>query len=190
MPHPYGDINPFATPPPGVDYRNAVSASPGFHLELLARIKATFQEMRALASPPDDEVADVLGEVRAIEKLLGDWRRGLTVETPKVEGKAYRVTETREATRTYNTAAILVAAARGRSLDVVIRELIAANAAKLEFLWKPKAGGGLARYFADQGLELRIVGHAVVDDGSIDGPHVGEVWATKSSVDAAKQKED
>lgn len=151
-----------------------LNETPTIHLELLARIKQIIVDMRLLPAPPDTEIADVLGEVRHLETMLGDWRRSLLVETPKVEGDNYKVEETRKATRSYNTAGILIAAAHGRPLDETILELRDQDVVRLQWQWSK-----LNRYFADHRLELRVAkGFEIPDDGNLDGPHVGEVWET------------
>lgn len=156
---------------------------PETHLELLASIRRMALALTKMPAPPDDRVADVLGETRSVETLLADWRRSLLVETPQVEGEVYEVVEQRRAVRTFNVAAILMTAATERPMPETLRDLIAEDVLRIQPQWTK-----LNRYFSDHGLELRIAkGKATVDDGDIDGPHVGEVWHTETKLIPKKE---
>lgn len=149
------------------------------HLAYLADIRAMIHELISLPAPAEEKVADIVGEVRALEVRLGEWRRGLvkeaTAEGESVEGSGYALAVGHKAKRTYNTTGILHAAAQGRTLDVTLRDMIAEKAVRLEWLWQPRGGGGVPAYFVKRRLELRIVG-GEVEDGDLNAPHVGEVW--------------
>lgn len=185
MTDPYDNPEPFVTPPasppPEAATRNDVV--PQTHLELLESIRRMTLALTRMPVPADSRVADVLGETRSIEMLLAEWRRSLLVETPQVEGEIYEVVEQRRAVRTFNVAAILTTAAAERPMPETLRELIDEDVLRIQPQWTK-----LNRYFADHGLELRIAkGKATVDDGDIDGPHVGEVWHTETKLIPKKE---
>jgi hypothetical protein len=55
-------------------------------------LKAAVKAITRL-SVPDDEVADLLGEVQAIRGRLIEWEKALLAESPTSVGKAYRITD-------------------------------------------------------------------------------------------------
>lgn len=149
------------------------------HQGVLTDIRALVNVLIALPTPTDERVADIIGETRAIEVLLTEWRRGLVVEATAegetVEGEGYRVTVGHKATRSYNTAGLL--AAVNPDTHQALRSLRAAGAVELKWRWTQ-----LRRFFASERLELRVVPREVGDDGDLDGPHVGEVWSDTATL--------
>ena len=139
------------------------------HLAYLADIRAMIHELISLPAPAEEKVADIVGEVRALEVRLGEWRRGLLVETPEGEGVNYRVTTGHKATRSYNTAAILYAIDGDPAR--ALRTLRAADVVRLQWRWSQ-----LQRFFASTGRDLVVTNHEITDSGEIDGPMVGQVW--------------
>lgn len=146
-------------------------------LEALERAAAEVCRMAV----PEEQTADTSGRIRKVERDLGTFRLGLMREVGAQRGENYAVTETREATRTYNLPAILKSVMT--ALDCgpweALRQMRDAGAVKLEVTWKPKVGQGLSQFFAARHIGLRL---GTVDDAtaeSPDGPHVGEHWDTK-----------
>jgi len=139
------------------------------HLRYLDDIKTMVNELISLPAPADSRVPDILGEVRALEVKLAEWRRSLRAETPDVGGEKYKLETTRKAVRSYNTAAILYAV--NPDPGVALRELRQYDAVRLQWRWSE-----LKKFFSLTGRELRVVPREVLETGEIDAPMVGEKW--------------
>ena len=165
--HPNGDLS----LAPDASWQEAIGA-----LRFVVRI------IENVAVPPDDEVADFLGQIRAAEVRLATYRQGLVAETPAVEGAEYRIEETRRAKRTYSTWGIVLTYGDHRDSTALeaIRELVHQDVMRVSWHWT-----NLKNLFRDEGIELVVIRGEVTPD-QVD-VHVGEVWETKSGV---KPKEE
>ena len=112
---------------------------------------------------------DELGRLdRAIRSLTEIKRTSLAELEAPVDGKEYKVTESRSAKRSYNSAAIIASLSRA---DIGVKDILNSDAARLSWRWTE-----LKRLFNQANLPLTTIGHEVEDLGEIDEPHVGEVW--------------
>lgn len=127
----------------------------------------------------DEDVADFTGLIRAEEVRLADFRRLLLSETAPAEGKAYRVVESRSATRSYNTARILSDFMEdGSDMLTTMFELMRTGALKLEWKWTKLKGE-----FEKRDVSMVVASHEIDEDSAdLESPHVGEVWSTSTSV--------
>jgi len=133
-----------------------------------------------------DSIADALGEIRAVEVSLAKWRQTLAAETPAEEGDAYEVKETKKAVRSFSLAPILhsvLSANPNVSPFETLMDMIESKAAKLTFTWR-----NLQAFFYAHNIELRVAQHEIIDDGDVDGPHVGVVYRTETRI--VPKKED
>lgn len=131
---------------------------------------------KALPLPAEGAEADWLGRVTAIIRTLNEKKLTVLDELPgPVDGDEYRVVEANTAKRSYNTAAILARfAAKGYDLT----DLIGMRAAQLEWRWTQ-----LKRAAAQADVDLEIAHHEIEDFGEIEGPLVGEVWASPKKIE-------
>ncbi len=148
-------------------------ATPKTHATAIKRIRQAIRDMMDLPTPEPAETADLIGDLRQIEILLAEWRRGLLVETPDAEGQRYRTVTRRKAKRSYNTTKIIHSVATELDLDTLtaIRRLREAGAFKFTVRWTD-----LKKAFALWDLDLVTSSHEVADEGDISGAHVGEQW--------------
>ena len=148
-------------------------------------------------TPTDEELADAIGDVRAVEVRLADIRHRwetLTAEmdqiwdhdptrrindneragAPVAVGQRWEVVPIYKTDRTFNADAILTAvvdklsSGTAVSLDRVLRYLTEEDAIKIS--WKIT---GVRRVFAKLGIPLRTQPEPI-EGGDIDGNHVGE----------------
>ncbi len=143
------------------------------HTTALRHIHKSLRELKALPTPEaPGVVADLLGEIRHIETLLADWRRGLQAETEDGTGEAYEIVTRRKCKRSFNVARILydVAKAAETSLDDALFELQRRGAVKVTVKWTD-----LKKSFDALGVSLTTAPREI-SDGDLDDAHVGEVW--------------
>ena len=153
------------------------------HLTALKRIHAEFKNLTQLATPEDpSDVADLLGELRFIETLIADWRKGLVVETDDAKGSGYQITTSNKCKRTFNIPRILtdVAAKNGTTVAEAMVVLQQRKAIKITGKWT-----GLKKVFLDFDVDL-VIGKRDVTDADLDAPHVGEDWGSTRGVEAIK----
>ena len=140
---------------------------------LLDNIEHSVRELARTAQTEGPETADIIGRVRAIETKLAEYRRSLVSELPEpTVGAAYKVTPRIVIDRSYSLSSILGTAASVSNGDPfqALMYLIRNDAVRVSPQWS-----ALRKFFVAHDLELRVVGHEIVDDGTMDGPHVGEV---------------
>lgn len=88
---------------------------------------------------PDADAADVSGQLLALERRIGEWRRGLErevlAEDEHVEGQDYRLVPTLVTVREFNDARILRDAAEALNTDLVgaLRSALDAKAVTLKW---------------------------------------------------------
>lgn len=154
------------------------------HTEYLDSIRQQVNELIALPTPDDSEVADIVGVVRALEVKLGDWRRGLedaavgrtAASDPEQQhaaaGVEYRLVPTVKIERTYNTPRILsaVADASGQSLTQVILSAIDAKAMKLE--WSYRA---MVKWVKRNGATVTTASGVIPSEADLDEPMIREI---------------
>jgi hypothetical protein len=134
------------------------------------------QATRNLALPKEGEEADWLGRLNKVIRDLNDKKRLVMDELPgPVEGDEYRIVEQNSAKRSYNTAAILHGF---QSQGYDLHDLLNMDAVRLSWRWTQLRK---AAQMAD--VELRIAGHEIEDDGDIESPLVGEVWASRMNIE-------
>ena len=153
------------------------------HLTALRRIHAEFKNLTPLATPPDPgDVADLLGELRFIETLIADWRKGLVVETDDAKGTTHKIVTTRSCKRTFNIDRITVDWANKKNMSFLqaINELVERDAIRITGQWKK-----LQAAFSWNDIDL-VIGSGDVTGGDLDAPHVGETWTEKRGVEAIK----
>lgn len=155
------------------------------HLTVLRRFRDNLRNLVELPQPSPEEVADILGEIRHIERLMADWRRSLSAETPDAEGKNYRTVTKRRARRSYNTTRIIgdvqVALAKERgeaSAWDAIRELMGADALRLQVRWSD-----LKKLLALWDIPLVVAQHEI-EDGDLAEAQVGEIWEEYTTQEA------
>ena len=154
------------------------------HQDYLDSIRTQVNELLSLPTPDDDRVADIVGEVRALEVKLAEWRRGLEdaavgrtassdpeEQTPAV-GAAYRLVPTVKIERTYNTPGILsaVADASGLSLTQVILSAIDAKAMRLE--WSYRA---MVKWVKKHGATVTTASGVIPSESDLDEPMIREI---------------
>ena len=126
------------------------------------------------ATPGDDELADVIADLKEAERVLADTRKMLQSEvTGPLEGRDYALVESRRATRSYNDSALLQSFWQG-DLNETLHELMAADVVRLSWQWSK-----LERLADRRDVSLRIAKHEVSDG---DEEHVGENWTTSYDV--------
>lgn len=153
------------------------------HTTALRHIHQSLRELKDLPTPENPGVvADLLGEIRHIETLLGDWRRGLQAETEDGQGQAYEIVTRRKCKRTFNVARILldVAQAGDTTLDDALFELQRRGAVKVTVKWTD-----LKKAFDGLGVSLTTAPREIAD-GDLDEAHVGEVWTEYTQTVAVK----
>ena len=154
------------------------------HLTALKHLHAEFKNLTQLPTPENPgDVADLLGELRFIEILIADWRKGLVVETDDAKGTGYQIVTKRACKRTFNIDRIVVD--WGRGLDVTtlqsMNDLVKRDIIRIEGQWtKLKAA------FSWSDIDL-VIGKGDVSGGDLDAPHVGEVWSDTRTVQPIKE---
>ena len=125
-------------------------------------------------TPGDDELADVIADLKEAERVLADTRKMLQSEvTGPMQGRDYALVESRRATRSYNDSALLQSFWQG-DLNETLHELMAADVVRLSWQWSK-----LERLADQCDVSLRIAKHEVSDG---DEEHVGENWTTSYDV--------
>lgn len=144
--------------------------------EYLDRIDHELTELGRQPWPGDDELADIIGRLTAISRRVNDLKRGYMSEVSgPLVGADYKLTESRSASRSYNTAAILAAFdMQGYGLT----ELRKADAVRLSWRWTE-----LKRAAYEAGVVMRIAPQEVSDDGDVEAPMIGETWQTDLRVE-------
>lgn len=149
--------------------------------DLLVKIDHDTKELVRLPVPIE-ETPDTAGRTRAIETRLAGWRRSLVTELPETtKGDNYKVVVGRKGTRSYSVAPVMASLQEKYPDDSafqLLQRLLHSGAASLTFSWSK-----LERFFNNEDLVLRIASHEIVDDGDPDGPHVGVVWETTTSIE-------
>lgn len=129
--------------------------------------------------PPLGGEADWLGRVDKVIRDLRTKRADVMAELDgPVTGSEYRVSESRSAKRSYNTAAIL------RQFDEKgwsLHNLMAADAVRLSWRWTE-----LRKAYNLAAVDLTVAAREVTDAGDLDEAPIGEVWETKYAVEAVK----
>ena len=159
------------------------------HVTALKRILRELRNLMNLPQPSPEETADVLGELRHIETLMAEWRRGLTAETPDAEGTKYRTVTKRRAKRSYNLTRIIIDVQnalyedRGQaSAWDAVKELMGADAVRLTIRWTD-----LNKLFGLWDIPLTKVQHEI-EDGDEGPAHVGEIWDEYTVQEAIKEE--
>lgn len=141
--------------------------------------------IRSLLREPvaDSEAADVAGRVRYWEQELARYRRAIIEETGPVDGTSYLIVERRKADRNYNRTKILSTVMDGLDMPPwqAFRALEDADAVRLDWQWSK-----LGRFFASNRLTLTVA-NTEIEDGDLDGPHVGQTWRTYLTVEGRKE---
>ncbi len=153
------------------------------HTTALRHIHNSLRELKALPTPENPGVvADLLGEIRHIETLLADWRKGLQAETEDGAGTAYEIKTTRVCNRSFNLTRAIVdtADAIDGSFHDGLDELVRRDAIRVSGQWKK-----LKAAFVALDIPLVIAAHEIVD-GDLDEAHVGEDWVDKTTTVAVK----
>ena len=130
---------------------------------------------KALQLPTENE-ADWLGRLNKVIRDLSDKKRMVMDELPgPVDGKDYRIVESRSAKRSYNTAGLMASfGAKGWDLP----DLLASDAVRLSWRWTE-----LKRVAERADVTLTIAHHEVEDEGEIDSPLIGEVWNSRYNIE-------
>jgi hypothetical protein len=122
--------------------------------------------------PTDSELADVVADLQTAERTLAECRRMLLSElTGPISGRRYRIVETRQAKRSYNTSGLLAAFGGFGALP----ELVAQDAVRISWQWT-----NLQRAAQREDVTLSVAQHEI-DDG--DEALVGETWNTRWAVE-------
>jgi hypothetical protein len=146
--------------------------------EALGKLEAAAESLRGL--PPDEETADYLGRLDYVIRKLTDHKRSILAELPAaVTGDNYQVAETRSATRSYNTAAILSAFTEA-GWD--LHDLRKRDAVRLTWRWTE-----LRAAYNEAGATMKLAPREIEDDGDIDGAHIGEFWKSSMSIKAVEK---
>lgn len=159
------------------------------HVTALKRIYGELRNLIQLPQPTPEEVADVVGELRHIETLMAEWRRGLVAETPEAEGKKYRTVKKRRAKRSFDKDKIILdlqaamAKEHGQaSAWDAVRELMKGHAIRLTVRWSD-----LKKLYALWDIPITVAAHEIEDgDGKA---HVGEIWEEYTTQEAIKEGE-
>lgn len=129
-----------------------------------------------LKLPPHSHEADWLGRLDRVIRHLRDLRADVIAEMDgPSEGDKYRVTESRRADRSYNTAALLASFAEA-GWDT--KDVIDSGAAKLTWRWTQ-----LRKALSDAGRPVMVAAREVEDLGDLDEPPIGEVWKSAYRVE-------
>ena len=150
--------------------------------ETIDRLEEYCHRLRE-AIVPEDETADAVGHVAAVERRLADWRKGMLAEAAPSEGREYEIVEHRYCDRTYNTGRLLddLSGLSGYSVTETLRQLVAAGVVKVDWRWTE-----LKRYCErNQFQPLKAFGPVEGDD--LDAPHYGEAWKSRLSVEGLPQ---
>ena len=115
--------------------------------------------------PSEGEAVDLAGELAYIIQQLGAYKRSLLDEVTLAEGEKYRTVQSRRASRSYNTAALI------KAFDADFANLLASDVVRLQWRWSE-----LKKYAYQRGVTLSIAPREIEDAGEVDGPLVGEVW--------------
>ena len=142
-------------------------------MDFLNDLEAAASSLRT-AAIPEDETADVIGRIRAVEKSLAETRRGLMAEIDgDLEGTEYIIRDGHKAERSFNSQAILkdvTDALDTTSVAYALRWLQDAGAVRLTWTWLR-----LQKAMGEAGAGLRIQ-QRPIDEETVDGPHVGVAW--------------
>lgn len=135
------------------------------------------EAINALALPALGEEADWLGHVDDLIRRLREKRAAVMSELDApISGEAYRVTASRNAKRSYNTAAIM---AHFADQGWALKDLLEADACRLTWRWSE-----LKRAAVQANVALSIAHHEVNDAGDIEEEMIGEVWASAFRVES------
>lgn len=134
------------------------------------------QAAAELSLPPLGEEADWLGRLNKVIRDLSAMRKTVLDELDgPTAGRDYRVSESRSAKRTYNTARILADfAGEGWAL----RDLLDADAVRLAWRWTE-----LRRAYEQANVPLTVAHHEVEDLGDVEESPIGEVWKSAYKVE-------
>lgn len=130
--------------------------------------KLAYEATQLINQPPpsEGEAVDLAGDLAYIIQQLSAYKRSLLDEVRLAEGERFRTVQSRKASRSYNTAAILSA------FDHDLHALLDADAVRLSWRWTE-----LKRYAYQAGVTLSIAPREIEDTGEVDGPTlVGETW--------------
>lgn len=143
---------------------------------LIETIRAAAGALRA-QPVSDEQIVDVIGHTRALERRLAEWRRGLESEvTSGDKGTEFEVQESRSAKRSYNTNGILAAFTQGMHRpEEALYELIAEDALRLTWRWTQ-----LQAAAQRHDVTLAVAKHEI-EDGDPDAV-IGEVWTSKTTI--------
>ena len=153
------------------------------HLTALKHLHADLKNLTQLPTPENPgDVADLLGELRFIERLINDWIKGLIAETDDAKGTGYQIATKRSCKRTFNLPRILadVAAANNFTIADALSVLKRRDAIRMTGQWT-----NIKRAFEAFDIDL-LIGKRDVTDGDLDAPHVGEDWGESRNVEAIK----
>lgn len=149
---------------------------------LIEEMRKTLTALK-LCPVTEDELVDVVGEVKALVAALTEYRTGLEAEMPsKAIGKSYRATKSRTAQRSYNTNGILAAFRDPYSEEPgrnPLHLLMAEDAVRLTWRWTELLAAA-QRY----DVTLVIAQHEI-KDGDPDAL-IGEVWSSKVGTEAVE----
>lgn len=143
----------------------------------LTALKHLYRDLKNLVSLPTPEspgdVADLLGEIRHLETLLGQWRRGLMAETESAAGDNFEIVTRRKAARTFNLSRIIadLSEASGLSTFHTLMEMKQRDALRMTVRWTD-----LKKIFELYNIAMTVAPREIEDDGDLEAPHVGELW--------------
>lgn len=166
----------------------------GYLEQLDAAVADLTTEVPHSASIPA-ELVDICGHVLRLEQKLGKWRRDLLDSlADDVElgfddfiGNEYELVESRAATRTYHTPAILGRLTRALDADPLAAIKAAEHGKALSLTWRWTQ---LERLSTALGFKLtRAVGQADPDNDDLDAPMVMEEWTSKRRLIGRKGEE-
>ncbi len=156
------------------------------HLTALKHLYQDLKGLTALATPENPgDVADLLGEIRHLETLLAEWRRGLMAETEDAKGEEFEIVTRRKAKRSFNLSRILYDLGKAAGLDTfeMIMDLQTRKALTLSVRWTD-----MKKAFEFFDVPLVTQSREIEDDGDLEAPHVGELW-TEYTVNVPVKKE-
>lgn len=140
-------------------------------------VEVAVQELKASGIPDGGAALDLAGRMYSMAFALTNLADMIVAESEVDAGEHYEITASAgTTTRTYNWQAIVAAVAkRHDSMAQAIEELVRKGVIRLDkadaWSWT-----GLTKFAKTNDIPLDVRKGSAVEQGSTDGPHVGEVW--------------
>ena len=135
----------------------------------------------------DEDMVDVVGDVAAIHRRLGEWLRDQRSELGGgMKGERWMSVERRSATRSYNTNSLLArfadALPGGQSPAGALQRLLERDVVRLQWRWTD-----LQKAAEQDDVTLRVANHEITD-GDPDAD-VGAVWSGRVTLESVEAGE-